>query len=601
MFSYLKKSVGGLAIVFLALLFLENAGSAEASGKAKLYVAKSGIAIGETIQSKIQNPPKELKGSFTFTSSNAKVAVVNKTGKITGKGLGSATITARNGKGKLKAVIQVKPDVKKIALSQKPGVIYVNDTFKIDARVTMNPANSKPPKLTYESTDMEFVSVDQKGTVTGLKEGRANIVVKAGAKSVILPVQASSKIEKFDVRAEKSVISPGEQTSLQTIIKMKKAEFSPANIEYEISPANVLSIDDDGTITGLQEGTATIMAIAEDKQKQLTVKVSDYLWTANTRPGISIWNVTWSDDAKLFAYGQSVYDAKTGRVIRTFEGAVDFHGNGLWETEANGKITQYTNQFKRIKTLDTEMNIELFSIDKYERRYTPDGKWLALANGYDKQLINLHTGELELQYKKISQNSWDSSSWDGGDTFLTMSHDGNKVAISANLFPNRNHIHLFDTFKNTTEEYLPVINLRGIDFSKDDRYLVVLSGEGSDSKIEFINLGTSMVDHAIDAQDSQINDFTLSSDGKMIGVSKENGSVEIYKTDSMVLIKHLNTQYNKQQIKLEREPKPALNVSFSPDGKSLLVLYKNDSIQPGSTPHDTILWNVSTLQNQMKE
>ena len=123
-----------------------------------------------------------------WTSSNKKVATVDKKGKITAKKTGTATITVRTKKGataSVKVKVQKgKVTTKKLTITNVTGkklTMKKGKTFKIKTSVT--PITS-PDKISYASSNKKIVTVDKKGKLKAVKKGTATITVKSGKKTV---------------------------------------------------------------------------------------------------------------------------------------------------------------------------------------------------------------------------------------------------------------------------------------------------------------------------------------------------------------------------------------------------------------------------------
>ena len=107
----LKKTI----VIFLSLLMVfcitpitdfalpDTSGVIEAQAAVKLNYKKKKLVQYDTFQLKISGTTKSVK----WSSSKKKVATVSKTGKVTAKKPGKATITAKIGKKKYKCVVTV--------------------------------------------------------------------------------------------------------------------------------------------------------------------------------------------------------------------------------------------------------------------------------------------------------------------------------------------------------------------------------------------------------------------------------------------------------------------------------------------------------------
>jgi hypothetical protein len=154
-------------------------------GKApKLAIDQKKVTIdmtaGEkTIKLNAFNAETEEKVDVTWTSSNPKVAKVNKNGKVTALADGKTTITATHEASgqKVTCKVTVKSDTKVVTVKKISGDKYV--TIKKGEKQTLN-IKVKPAgaEVTYSSSDEKIVTVDKNGKIKGKKAGKATITVK---------------------------------------------------------------------------------------------------------------------------------------------------------------------------------------------------------------------------------------------------------------------------------------------------------------------------------------------------------------------------------------------------------------------------------------
>ena len=106
----------------------------------------------------------------TFTSSNPKVAAVNKTtGKVTAKAKGTAVITAKCGDVKVTCKVTVKNPT--LTLNKTSASVKVGKTTKITAKAAPS------GKVTYKSGNKKIATVSSNGTIKGIKKGTAKVTV----------------------------------------------------------------------------------------------------------------------------------------------------------------------------------------------------------------------------------------------------------------------------------------------------------------------------------------------------------------------------------------------------------------------------------------
>ena len=121
-------------------------------------------------------------------SSSRKVAKVSKTGLITPKKAGQATITIQTKKKTLTlALTVVDPTVptKVVILEGKQGTVYVGQELGLTARVY--PASASQ-SVKWKSSRKSVAKVSAKGVVTGVKPGKARITAIAGKKQATYTV-----------------------------------------------------------------------------------------------------------------------------------------------------------------------------------------------------------------------------------------------------------------------------------------------------------------------------------------------------------------------------------------------------------------------------
>ena len=125
-----------------------------------------------------------------WTTSNKRIVTVNaKTGKLTAKKTGKATITVTMKSGaKASCVVKVqkgKVKTKKLSLAKKAVVLKKKAKYKIS--VSRQPLTASD-KVTFKSTNKKTATVTSKGVVTAKKKGSTYITVQSGAKKVKLKV-----------------------------------------------------------------------------------------------------------------------------------------------------------------------------------------------------------------------------------------------------------------------------------------------------------------------------------------------------------------------------------------------------------------------------
>lgn len=149
--------------------------------KIKLSHKKATIDKGEKKTLKAKALPTNANNrKLHWSSNNKKVANVTQKGVVTGKKKGNTSIVAKATDGSKKQTmckITVVQPVNKITLANSSVTVKPNATYKIKATVMPKNANNKA--LTYSSSNTGVATVDNKGTIKGIKNGTATIYAKA--------------------------------------------------------------------------------------------------------------------------------------------------------------------------------------------------------------------------------------------------------------------------------------------------------------------------------------------------------------------------------------------------------------------------------------
>jgi hypothetical protein len=157
---------------------------------APLQVKKSTKAI--KIQSKYTTDSVEK-----WSTSNKKIATVDKNGKITAKKAGTATITVTMKSG-AKASCKVKVQktavkLSKIAVNKSSVTLKLSGGTKTFSIVTTKTPVTATDKVTYKTSNKKVATVSSSGKITAKKAGNATITVKCGKKTKTVKVTVKKK------------------------------------------------------------------------------------------------------------------------------------------------------------------------------------------------------------------------------------------------------------------------------------------------------------------------------------------------------------------------------------------------------------------------
>ena len=134
------------------------------------------IAEGETVAlTATVLPDNATNKVLIWTSSNTGIATVNDKGEVTGRGIGTATITAKteNGKKAATCVVTVGARVIDITLKYNATTLVIGNSLTLTPTIT--PHNAVNKTVNWTSSNPDVATVDTTGTVTALSLGMTTI------------------------------------------------------------------------------------------------------------------------------------------------------------------------------------------------------------------------------------------------------------------------------------------------------------------------------------------------------------------------------------------------------------------------------------------
>ncbi len=235
-------------------------------------------------------PDDATNKEVTYKSSDEDVVKVDENGNITAVGEGTATITITSKddptkKETIKVTVKApeKPEepeepesipVEDVIVDKSDITLNVGETDKITATVT--PDNATNKEVTYISGDETIVKVDENGNITAVGKGKTSvIIVSKDDPSKAETVFVTVKVPVEDITADKDDIKLEVGETEKITVTVTPDNASDKDVTYESSDESVVKIDENGNITAVGEGEATITITSKnDPTKKDTVKIT---------------------------------------------------------------------------------------------------------------------------------------------------------------------------------------------------------------------------------------------------------------------------------------------------------------------------------------
>ena len=256
----------------------------------KITLDKSSLTIdvGRNAMLKATVLPQDTNNKkVVWSSSNAKVATVDKQGRVNGVSLGDCEIICASeeaGNVLAKAAVHVQQPVKKVAFGPAPAV-YNNETAQLTW--TIDPANASNPKLSFASSNERILTVDQNGAVTGVTGGEATVTATTtdgSRRQAKVKVKVLQHLTGVHMLRKTAYIDFGTTSTAGAVLEPEKAKNVNPNMTWESADPSIASVRQNAKaankvdITGVAYGMTEIYGTTEDGgfRTALTVRVGDW-------------------------------------------------------------------------------------------------------------------------------------------------------------------------------------------------------------------------------------------------------------------------------------------------------------------------------------
>ena len=243
-------------------------------------VAVTGVSLTETslqlkkgdthtLKANVQ-PSDATDKTVKWTSSDTAVATVDQDGTVTAVGGGNAKITATAGGVSATCSVSVTVPVTGISLNMILLTLEKGAFALLEA--TVSPDDAMDKTVQWSSDNPSVVSVDQNGKVTALEEGKAKITASAGGFTATCTVICVSiPVAAITLNKTSLSLAKGSSETLTAVVSPRDA--TDKTVKWTSSDTAVATVDQNGLVTAVNSGNATITASAGDISATCAVSV----------------------------------------------------------------------------------------------------------------------------------------------------------------------------------------------------------------------------------------------------------------------------------------------------------------------------------------
>lgn len=274
--------------------------------------------------------------AYIYKVADETIATVDDEGVLTLLKAGETELTVKfrgNQEIATNCTLKITRDPVPVTGLKVPNEVSVQErkTFNLAEKVTVLPGNADDSSLLYTIADETIATVDENGIVTGVKEGSTTLTVTSVANPEVtktVPVNVVSDIKVTEIKLNAvsklngKTVGVGQIFNLSSAIKIMPENASNKTLTYTVEgDAGVLSVDADGVVKTLADGTAKVkIATTDESGVQAEVELTvDHTVTLFER---SLWTVetsiVYANDGKSY-----VTDGSTGMPEHMFDGKGD--------------------------------------------------------------------------------------------------------------------------------------------------------------------------------------------------------------------------------------------------------------------------------------
>lgn len=224
--------------------------------------------------------PAEHDDKIIYSSSNEDSVTVDSNGVVTALKPGDAIITARALAGGAQTSVDIhvvfgENPITDITIAKTEHEMRKGETYDLAADMTVEPTDHDD-LISYSSSDKSIAAVDDKGLITAVKIGDAEITAtsytKKIAKRIKIHVIPSEKpAESITLSKEQIILLEGDTEKIDATLTPADSDDA---ITWTSGNTDIATVDADGTVTGVTKGKTTVTATTDSgKSASCAIKV----------------------------------------------------------------------------------------------------------------------------------------------------------------------------------------------------------------------------------------------------------------------------------------------------------------------------------------
>lgn len=215
------------------------------------------------------------KLGLTWSSSDPAVVMVDADGNLAAVGTGTAEVALSSEDGKLSASGVIKVVVSPTGLTLPETLTLTEGGDGQSLAATVEPADATDYTITYASSDESVAAVDAAGNVTPVAAGEADVTAEIAGNGLTASchVVVTPAVEALYLSEDAVTLGTGDAATLTLYAEPEEVDVSAA--VWTSSDESIATVDEEGTVTAVAEGEATVTATLGGVEAVCEVTVSD--------------------------------------------------------------------------------------------------------------------------------------------------------------------------------------------------------------------------------------------------------------------------------------------------------------------------------------
>lgn len=225
------------------------------------------------------DPENATDKNLTWTTSNKSVATVSENGLVSALKKGTASITVKTKDGKKSARCNVKVvaetiELESIALNKENISLTVGSTETL--ALSFTPENATHKEVTWSSSNEKIATVNQSGKITAKAAGETLISVETenGLKKTCRVTVTENSIPATSISLNFSELTLYVNETESLVATLLPANVTDKSVSWKSENPDVVSVDVEGNLKALKEGTSVITVQSDKYDLAATCKVT---------------------------------------------------------------------------------------------------------------------------------------------------------------------------------------------------------------------------------------------------------------------------------------------------------------------------------------